>query len=341
MSKRKNAQTSLQACFIVAFSLLLTACGASAVHVIPTEPPTATVTLTVTASRTPGLFVTPTHTETPAPMTPTGGPSPTGIFGATSTPSADDPTPTQSLNPNAPRIEFFTADVLAVAPGASLTLFWSTRNTATATIYRLDTNGERNQLWNVPPDGSLPVSTRQSDRGNVRFVLSVGEGASSMETVLTLPLSCPDDWFFLPRPDECPAGPAVETQMLEANFERGRMFYIAENNRVYALFNDGASPAWISFENRYNPEFHPEFEESFVPPPGLYQPVGILGFAWRGRDLVRNRLGLALSPHADYLGSVQRVLTNSGDESLFASSANGTVTQLLPGGTSWQIIAPS
>lgn len=118
------------------------------------------------------------------------------------------------------------------------------------------------------------------------------------------------------------------------------MVYIQQNNTVYALFNDGFDPAWVAFENRYDPAIHPESEESFVPPPGLYQPIGKLGFVWRGRDLVRNRLGLAAQPEVVYEGSLQTATTPDGGENLYFSSGDGSVLQLLPDGEAWQIITP-
>lgn len=308
-------------------------------QVVPTDPPTATATSTAAPSRTPGADVTPTQTPTPIPVSPTGGPSPTPLFGPTRTPAPDDPTPTRSLNPNAPRIEFFTSDALAAAPGSSINLFWSTRNTANASIYRLDRSGQRSQVWNVPADGRLAVPTRRSDRGQADFVLSIGEGPLRVEQLLSIPLSCPEQWFFIPAPEECPVGPAQETRLIEERFERGRMLYIAATNQVYALFNDGFAPAWIAFENRYDPAVHPEFEETFLPPPGFVQPIAILGFVWR-RDVVRNRLGLALEPEARYEGSYQTALTLAGENHLYVSSVDGTVLQLLPEGRAWQLITP-
>jgi hypothetical protein len=323
----------------LAFALALTACETAAVQIVPTDLPTSTPTFTPSPSRTPGPNATPTITPTLIPMSPTGGPSPTSLFGPTSTPAPNEPTPTRSLNPNAPRIEFFTSDVIAAAPGSSITLFWSTRNIASASIYRVDPGGQRSQVWNVPADGRLSVPTRRSDRGQVDFVLSIGDGPLATEQTLAIPLSCPDQWFFIPSPEECPVGPAQESALKEEAFERGRMVYIQQTNQVYVLFNDGFEPAWISFDNRYDPAIHPESEETFLPPPGFVQPIAVLGFAWR-RDVVRNRLGLALQPESTYEGSYQTANTLSGDEHLYVSSTDGTVLQLLPGGSAWQIITP-
>jgi len=317
--------------------LLLAACEGTAVQIIPTTRPTITATFTETPTRTPGVSeVTPTIP--PTRTLPPGGPSPTSILGPTSTPAAAAPTPTRVRNPNAPRIEFFTSDTLAVAPGEPINLYWSTRGASGAAIYRLDETGARSQVWNVGPDGSLTVRTRRSDRGEVRFVLTVGNDEEEQQ--LVLPLTCPDPWFFVPAPEACPDGPGQPTSLIEEPFERGRMLYAQSTDRVYALFNDGRSPAWIAFDNRFNPERDPESEPSFVPPPGLVQPVRILGFVWRGNDVVRNRLGLGAQPEFAYEGFIQTATAPDSAQSLYLSSVDGSVLLLLPGGDRWEIITP-
>jgi hypothetical protein len=338
MFRRNNPLSGLsrviQCTLVTAAALLISACGATARQVIPTERPTPTITLTPTASYTPGFNATPSATSRAA----ASGPTATSIFGPTTTSLAALASPTRVPNPNAPRIEFFTTDVVSVAPGDTVTLFWSVRGARGAVIYRMD-NGVRGNLWNVPPDGSLAIPTRRRDRGEVTFLLSVGEGDLETEQSLTIPLSCPDAWFFQPAPDNCPAGPSQPTSLVEESFERGRMLYVQARNRVYALFNDGRIPAWISFDNRYDPTVDPEMEENFVPPPGFVQPLRILGFIWRGNDVVRNRLGLGTAEEIAYEGFVQTATTD-GAENLYANSSDGTVVQLLPGGDAWQIITP-
>jgi hypothetical protein len=315
----------------------LTGCGAAVLPVIPTSLPTSTATSTAAPTRTPGFDATPSPPPTLIPYTPTGGPSPTPLFGQPSTQIAQ--AATSVLNPNAPRIEFFTTDVLSIPPGESLNLYWSTRNTTSANIYRLE-RGVRNQLWRVEPDGRLTVPTRRSDRGTVEFLLSVGDGEQVVEQVLSVPVACPDTWFFQPAPNDCPAGPSRETAIVEQPFERGRMIYVEESNLVYALLNDGFEPAWIVLENRYNPATDAESEPSFVPPEGFYQPLRQLGFVWRGNDVVRNRLGLAVQPDARFQGFIQSATTGDGETTLYVASADGSVLQLLPEGAQWQIINP-
>lgn len=324
--------------FFLLLLLLLSACAPTAEQIIPTERPTITATATVTPTSTDPVIreVTPTATITRPPASPTGGPSPTALLGPTRTPDAAV-TATRVRSPNAPRIEFFTADVPAVAPGTDVTLFWSTRGADSATIYRLDPTGTRNQLWNVPPDGSLPVSTRLTDRGVIDFLISVGEGNDRIEQTLSLPLSCPVQWFFNPPPEECPDTEPIETRLIEQPMVRGRLLYIEDRDQVYALFNDGFDPAWVAFGNSYNPAIHEAFIEGFPVPPERYQPTAILGFVWRGSDIVRSRLGLGIQEAFTYEGFIQTTQIANG-ESLYVASSDRRVLQLLPEGDSWQII---
>ena len=339
--RHSTYRSCLFAALLLTCLLLIAGCEAAALPVVPTAQPTATQTPTLLPSRTPDRNATPTAAPTSENQTPTEGPSPTPLFGAVSTSVAAAATGTRVLNPNAPRIEFFTTDVLAVAPGGSVNLYWSTRGVTSANIYRL-VNGARNQLWAVEADGSLSVPTRRADRGSVEFLLTVGNGSNVIEQVLTIPVACPDVWFFQPAPDECPAGPAVETTLIEEPFERGRMLYVQDSNLVYSLINDGFAPAWIAVDNRFDPAVHPESDPDFAQavPPGYFQPIRILGFVWRGNDVVRNRLGLATASESTYQGFVQSVALPSGESTLYISSADGTVLQLLPEGELWQIITP-
>jgi len=318
---------------IIILSLAISACGATARQVIPTARPTATQTLTPTITTTPGIGATPTVT----PRSVASGPTSTPLFGPTSTAVAILSTVTRPPNPNAPRIEFFTTNVQQVEPGGQVTLFWSVRGVRNAIIYRIDASGARGNLWNVPPDGNLPVTISRRDRGQATFLLSAGEGELETTQSLSIPLSCPDPWFFQPAPDACPAAPAEATTIVEEPFERGLMIYIQSRNRVYVLFNDGRAPAWLSFDNKYNPAVDKESEPSFIPPPDRFQPIKIIGFVWRGNDVVRNRLGLGTAAETQYDGFIQTV-KNGDKEDIYVNSSDTSVLQLLPGGDAWQII---
>lgn len=319
---------------------IASACSATAVQVIPTELPTSTATYTPSPTNTPARNVSPTVRPTEAASRSTGGPSPTPLIGPTRTQAPNQATPTRVLNPNAARIEFFTSDVLAIQPGGRVTLFWSARGVDGAVIYRLNRDGSRQQVWNVPPDSSLAVQTRGSDRGQLDFLLTVGEGETYNEARLMIPIRCPIAWFFSPPPDECPNEEAIQTNLITQPFERGRMVYIEETNLIYVLFNDSNNPAWLSFVNNFNPEVHPESEESFVPPAGYFQPLRQIGFLWRSNDTVRNRLGLGISEATTYLGFLQTAPASNERQNIFLTAADNTILNILPGGDQWQIITP-
>ena len=227
---------------------------------------------------------------------------------------------------------------MAAAPGSTVTLYWSTRGARDAVIYQL-VRGVRNRAverrTGRQPAGRRPTATTGA---RVDFVLSVGKGTQYVEQTLSIPLACPDVWFFQPPPEACPTAPAQETQLIEEPFERGRMLYIATSNQIYALFNDGwLRRGWCSKTDSIR-RLHPKATRISSPPPGYYQPLRRLGFVWRGNDTVRNRLGLATQPEASYNGFTQSSVTPDGAQTLYISSADGTVLQLLPQGGSWQII---
>lgn len=315
------------------------ACSATAVQIIPTDPPTETATYTPSPTNTPARNVTPTRRPTTVALA-VDGASPTPLLGPTRTPAANVATETRVPNPNAARIEFFTSDVLEVQPGGEVNLFWSARNVDAAVVYRLNPDGSRQQVWNVPPDSSLNISTRSSDRGQLTFLLAVGEAETYNEARLVIPIRCPIQWFFSPSPNECPSQEAVETTLIEQPFERGRMVFIAERSQIYVLFNDGNSPAWLSFNSVYNPEIHPESEDGFVPPPGFFQPLRELGLLWRSNDTVRNRLGLGTSEAKTYQGFYQTAPASNEREDLFLTAGDNTIINIIPGGTVWQFISP-
>ncbi|NPV67729.1 MAG: hypothetical protein HPY64_11335 [Anaerolineae bacterium] len=314
--------------------LSLAACGG----VVDPVLPTAVLTPTVTPTRQPSPTLPPSDTPVPThALTATGGPSPTSIIGPTRTPEPIRQTPTPRPNPNAPRIEYFTADPAYVYPGDQVTLFWSIRGADRAAIYRLDALGQRNQLWNVEPSGSLTVQTNRRDRGTADFLLTVDNGQFYVEQLLSVPLLCAYSWFFAPEPVECPDAAVVESTHIEQMFEGGRMIYVEAEDQVYVLFSDGRTPAWTAFQNRYVGGQTPDEDTNFVPPPGRYQPVRILGVIWRGSDPVRNRLALGLQPEVTYEGALQTA-TEGQAKTIYLRSADGSVLRLEAQGRGWGVI---
>lgn len=331
---------------LILATLALSACEPGAAPIIPTERPTATPT--VESSPTASPAVSPTQTQTPT-LAITGGPTPTALLGPTRTPDRTAQFQiTRPANPNAPYIEFFRASPAVANPGGSFDLFWSSRNVPQAVIYRLDAAGQRTLVYNVAPFGRQTITLSARERVQVDYELVIGEGASEVTQRLTVPLACPIAWFFTPAPESCPVSDADPTGVVEQTFERGRMIFVASENRIYVLYNDGSSPAWASYEDRYRRGIDPERDENFdraFAGTGFVQPVGRLGFLWRGLDTVRNRLGSGTAPELSFDGYYQEAPTRdtayAGRNDVFITASDGTVIQLLPAGSQWQIMTPS
>ncbi|GAB4482142.1 MAG: hypothetical protein Kow00124_30700 [Anaerolineae bacterium] len=253
----------------------------AALTVTPTSAPTRTPTATLTAS--------PTLTHTP---TPTAGPPPT----RTPTPSADV-SPTPSAVPDFRWIERFEADVDLADPGDAITLSWET-SAGAVTLCRLLNTGQFGTCWEVEPDGSRVVDIAPEARNWVGYTLIVTVGDETEAMHLTVPLTCPDTWFFPNPPASCPMGPAERSQGAQQFFERGMMVWHAGRAMIFVLYAGTDQPAWRAAPDPWV-EGMPVDDPSIVAPPGLFQPVRGFGMIWRGEGAlvgVRDRVGWALAP---------------------------------------------
>ena len=307
---------------VLALLISLSACSADSEPVLPTARPTATITLTPTITPTPTV---PTSIPT-LPLieiTPTAGPSPTPLIGAT-------PIVQQSASPTlAPRaalgslnIEYFTTDAVTVNPGDAVTLYWSISGAPQAFIYRLNDDGSHNQVWQVRSSGTLTVLTRPTDTLQTRFTLSAGDTMSRIERTISVPLqSGPCDggsvnpaskrdktpapgWFFAPGPVNCPAQLPLPSAAAQQNFEHGQMIWVGVQTQIYVLFNDGKLPAWNVYTDSFR-DGQPERDPSLNPPANLAQPIRGFGLVWRTQPTVRDRLGWAIGSEQGFDGDYQ------------------------------------
>ena len=213
--------------------------------VLPTWTPTPTATSTATPvqpTAAPSLTSTPvpptavpvSPTATPAPPTP-APPTP-----APPTPVPPSPTPTAQAV-----IHYFRADVEVADPGQTITIEWSWSGGTEATIYHLFGGQLSAPWWAVGPSGSLTYTISPQARNYDYFVLFVNNAGDLVaQQTLEIKLRCPDEWFFSPAPDVCPAGPAVVTDGAEQYFQHGVMLWNRAEDRVYVLFDDGGQPKW-------------------------------------------------------------------------------------------------
>ncbi|NDJ78383.1 MAG: hypothetical protein GYB65_19210 [Chloroflexi bacterium] len=312
----------------------------------PIPPPAATYT-PVLASATPitrtppELQPTSTSPATRTRTTPTPGPSPTSPLGPTWTPAPLTYTPTAVPALAGLEIEYFTAENERIAPGDNVTLFWKVNGTSSASIYRVDEEGERQSFWEVNATGSITVSTRPEDGEVSRFLLTAENSEAYVEQPLLVPLECQELWFFSAANDEVPSCPATAPQpsrQAEQLFQTGRMIWVEGMDRIYVIFEDGGSPSWTQYTDDFE-DGDQERDDSLVPPQqDLYQPIRGFGLVWRSYPRVQERLGWALTPELAFDGMYQSDVEDPSIATLYLQMQDGGILELNAETDEWDII---
>jgi hypothetical protein len=288
----------------------------------PTPPAHATqVTPTPTRLATKGPGSEPTASPTPT-VVPTVAPTavPTLVEGAGSGPS----------------IVYFRANVEEADPGDTIVLEWETVGATHVTLYRIPPSQQLPQSgWDVDTTGSYTYEIPSQDRNSISFQLYASDAAETYAAAsLTLPLRCPDEWFFSPPPEICPTAPII-SQAAEQHFERGVMIWIGEMNRIYVLYADDVySPKWEVFIDEWD-ESQPDRDPELTPPDGLYQPVRGFGLVWRQNPRVRERLGWATDQEMGFETIVQYT-TLFKYNSTYIRALDGNVWYLGPERSFWE-----
>jgi len=257
----------------------------------------------------------------------------------TSTPTAVPPTePSDTPTPQA-IIHTFEANVDIADPGETITLTWRWSGADTGTIYHLMATGQLSlPTWEVEPTGSLTYTIAPERRNFDTFALflnSEGEGVVAQDT-LQISLRCPDEWFFSPAPDICPAAPAVFSDGAEQHFEHGVMLWNRAEGRIYVLFEE-PSREWRAYTDEWE-EGDPVSDPGIDPPSGLYQPVRGFGLVWREEPNVRDRLGWAVHPEQGYETALQST-SHVRYRDLYIRALGGGVWKLGPNGSSWELVS--
>jgi hypothetical protein len=234
-----------------------------------------------------------------------------------------------------PVIHYFRASVEIADPGDTIQLEWDTSNATEVTLYHLMPSGQLGQFWDVPPTGVFTYTIGLGERNHTDFILFAGneEGAIAGASV-SITLACPDEWFFAPAPDICPATAAIISDGAEQPFEHGLMLWVAGENMVYVLFDDGQSPHWMSYTDHWE-EGDPVNDPTIIPPPGFYQPERGFGLVWREEASVRDRLGWATETESGYETAVQRT-SYSRYNSTYIRAADANVWWLKPEFSGWE-----
>ncbi|MBZ0305859.1 MAG: hypothetical protein K8I82_07310, partial [Anaerolineae bacterium] len=324
--------------------LLLAACGADAepeIALLPTSEATATQ-FTRTPTLMPTIIIPPTitlaPTSTPVPIS-AGGPTPTSPLHPTFTPAPATETATRLPTQIGLEIEYFITNTSDPASSETLTLFWRINGADSGRIFRLNAEDRRVQVWEVPAEGRLTISTRTEDTppDAARFLLLAEVNGSVVEEILEIPLGCPFVWFFLPAPPSCPASPPTPTFQVEQRFEGGIMVWLESRDEILVIFNDGETPAWIWVPDNFE-EGMTERDDSLSPPPDRSQPVRGFGLAWREEPQVRDRLGWATEPEIGYDGIIQAASGGTENEVTYLRLRDGGILTLEAGGENWAVL---
>ena len=99
----------------------------------------------------------------------------------------------------------------------------------------------------------------------------------------------------------CPLADASQLFLAKQPFERGLMFWREDLRLIYVLYADGS---WSRYMDTYR-EDQPSYDETIVPPAGLYQPVRGFGRVWREEEGVREGLGWATAGEQGGTGLLQ------------------------------------
>ena len=266
-----------------------------------------------------------------------------GVIWAETAVSQDDTSlylPLVASPPQPPQILSFTANVPIADPGETITLSWETSRATTVTLYHLF-GGVFSSFWDVPPNGSMPYTISSDSRNSENFALYASNNDFPFTSAsLTLPLTCPFTWFFAPAPDVCPQEAALLSASAEQQFEQGYMIWVAEEDRIYVLFDDTLfTDGWAVYEDNWD-EGDPVDDPSLVPPPGFFQPQRGFGLVWREQPQVRDRLGWAVAPEWGGSTAVQRTSYTKYNH-IYLKALDNNVWHLFPERSDWEKFTPT
>lgn len=260
----------------------------------------------------PALTSTATTTNEPDPATPTSSPT------------------TSDTNPTNLVIEFFTADSLNIEATESVNLFWSVRGADDVNIYKLDSDRQQVQVWDVDLEGQLTVNP---DAETTEYLLVAVQDELTLEENVIISVNCAYEWFFSPAPTDCPQPEIHFTDYTSQDFEHGKMIQMLpeEENNIFVFYTDGQSPQWEQFEDTYQWD-----DASTELVDDLVAPLFNFGKIWNENEQVRNRLGNATSAQ---LGTLGRVITiQQSNETIYISITHEPTLRLDLESASWSEI---
>jgi hypothetical protein len=197
---------------------------------------------------------------------------------------------------NPPQIVSFTADPLAVAPGAQVTLAWEVKNATSISISPLPAS-INSALANLLT-GTTQVAIPTNASGTVTLQLSA-KNAAGQETLASVSISivglpeanCPFETSL--QPPTCPASQETVNAAYQP-FESGYMVWNGSTKKIYVLFPD---KHWEAFDDTWQAGDPDPVAEDM--PANLILPINGFGKVWEQIGGGAS-LGFATAPEASY-----------------------------------------
>jgi hypothetical protein len=156
----------------------------------------------------------------------------------------------------------------------------------------------------VPATGTHTFVLTTTNGTAINFRLTASKGGITAISTAAVTVTCPVPWAITPAPAGCPQAPQPGGFTVQS-FERGIAFYVPPTNQVFFLANEGN--AVNVFQNTWNPSVT---DPTRVPPSGLTDPTGPIGYVWHnlawsdGRTL-QTVLGWGTGGPQNYSGTLQ------------------------------------
>ena len=318
--------------------MMLMGCTVSPTPSSPTPtPPRLTVTRAPSATPTLGQINSPTASRRATlTLSPEATPSPPSLTNdPTSTRTAVLP-PTSVVAPLS--IITFTFAPALIDPGDAVTLTWQVVGAEHVTIYRILDYRLTMPAYEVPLTGSRVLTTYESERNFASFALFASAGGQSIQAGVTIPIRCPDSWFFANPPAACPYA-TLNTNWVAQDFEHGQMFWAESSDRIYILYAGGNR--WSATQNSWF-EGMPEFDPTLIPPAGYFQPVRGFGLVWRDEQAlegyrVRDQLGWAITQEYAWGAGAWQCTAVTKYSTCYLGDPEGIVYELKPEGSGWEV----
>jgi len=227
----------------------------------------------------------------------------------------------------------------ASSPGETIKLEWASSGGVEADLVRIERGGPIAEIWDVPLTGTFTHTIATHEREYISFHLTVINADAKFNGAgLTIPLTCPDVWFFEPAPEGCPGAPALFSAAAEQPFEHGLMVWMEGRDGIYVLFDDDiSSPRWSFYEDTWEEGEGEILCDRGPAPAGRFYPRRGFGKLWCKQPGLFDRLGWATAEEVGYAGAVQRnsVIKYT---TAYVRAADGNVYKLLPESSGWERI---